>query len=71
MAYDQDKIKVSARIAGRKGRNVREVLTQAVIPLAGEVGGHPNAAGALIARNRETEFIEEIKRILEPDIIKV
>ena len=71
MAYDQDKIKVSARIAGRKGRNVREVLTQAVIPLAGEVGGHPNAAGALIARNKETQFIEEIKRILEPEIIKV
>lgn len=71
MAYDQDKIKISARVAGRKGRNVREVLTKALIPLAGEVGGHPNAAGGLITRNQEAQFLEEIKKVLEVDIIKV
>lgn len=71
MAYDQDKIKISARLAGRKGRNVREVLTQALIPLAGEVGGHPNAAGGLITRNQEAQFLEEIKKVLEIDVIKV
>lgn len=71
MAYDKDKIKVSARIAGRKGRNIREVLTKVVVPLSGEVGGHPNAAGALISREKESEFIEEMKRILELEIIKV
>lgn len=71
MAYDQDKIKISARVAGRKGRNVREVLTKALIPLSGEVGGHPNAAGGLITRNQEAQFLEEIKKVLEVDIIKV
>ncbi len=71
MAYDQDKIKISARLAGRKGRNVREILTKALIPLSGEVGGHPNAAGGLIAREQEAEFLEEIKKVLEVDIIKV
>lgn len=71
MAYDQDKIKISARLAGRKGRNVRELLTKVVVPLAGEVGGHPNAAGGLIARDKEVQFLEEIKKVLEIDLIKV
>lgn len=71
MAYNQDKIKVSARIAGRKGRNVREVLSKAVIPLSGEVGGHPNAAGCLISKEQETEFITNLKQILDIDFVKV
>jgi len=71
MAYDQDKIKVSARLAGRKGRNVREILTQAIIPIKGEVGGHPNAAGALISKENEDEFINELKKVLDIDLIKV
>lgn len=71
MAYDQDKIKISARLAGRKGRNVREILAKALIPLSGEVGGHPNAAGGLITREQEGQFLEEIQRVLEVDIIKV
>jgi RecJ-like exonuclease len=71
MAYDQDKIKVSARLAGRKGRNVREILTKAVIPFQGEVGGHPNAAGALISRQQESEFIKSLQEVLEIDLIKV
>ncbi len=71
MAYDQDKIKISARLAGRKGRNVREILTKVVIPLKGEVGGHPNAAGGLISRDKESEFIDELKKVLEIELIKV
>jgi len=71
MAYDQDKIKISARLAGRKGRNVREILTKVVMPLKGEVGGHPNAAGGLIPREKEGEFIEELKRVLEIELIKI
>lgn len=71
MAYDGDKIKVSARLAGRKGRNVRDILTKVVLPLSGEVGGHPNAAGALLSREKEQTFIEEMKKALELDVIKV
>ena len=71
MAYDEDKIKVSARLAGRKGRNVREILARAVIPISGEVGGHPNAAGALIAREKEAQFIEELVKQLNIEVVKI
>ncbi|MEK6928490.1 MAG: DHH family phosphoesterase [Nanoarchaeota archaeon] len=72
LAYNEDKIKVSARIAGRGGRNVREILNKAVVGLGeGEVGGHPNAAGCLISKELEGKFIEELKRILEVELIKV
>ena len=68
LAYNEDKIKVSARIAGREGRNVREVLSQVVVPLGGEVGGHPKAAGCLISRDKEELFISELKRVLDTEI---
>lgn len=71
LAYNQDKVKVSARLAGRQGRNVREILSRAVIPIGGEVGGHPNAAGCLITREQESAFMEELKRVLEPEPLKV
>ncbi len=71
MAYDGEKIKISARLAGKKGKNVREILTKVVVPLAGEVGGHPNAAGALLAKEKESLFIEGIKKTLEVELIKV
>lgn len=68
LAYNEDKIKVSARIAGREGRNVREVLNRVVVPLGGEVGGHPNAAGCLISKDKELIFIEELKKALEIEL---
>lgn len=71
LAYNQDKIKVSARIAGRQGRNVREVLHRALIPLGGEVGGHPNAAGCLISKEQEQAFIDELKKILDLELVKI
>lgn len=71
LAYNQDKIKVSARIVGKEGRNVREVLSQAVVPVGGEVGGHPNAAGCLISRDKEEVFLEELKKILDIELVKV
>ncbi len=71
MAYNKDKIKVSARLVGKKGRNVREVLTQATIPLNGEVGGHPGAAGCLISKEHEMEFTKTLQNILEVEWINV
>lgn len=70
LAYDENKIKVSARIAGREGRNVREVLNQVVVPLGGEVGGHPNAAGCLISKDKESQFINELQKVLELELVK-
>ncbi len=69
LAYNENKIKVSARMVGREGRNVCEVLHKAVIEIGGEVGGHPNAAGCLIAKEQETRFIEELKKVLEIEIV--
>jgi len=71
LAYNEDKIKVSARIAGKQGRNVRDVLHQIVVPLGGEVGGHPEAAGCLISKEKEEHFIQELKRVLDIELIKV
>jgi len=71
LAYNNNKIKVSARLAGREGRNVRDVLHRAVIPIGGEVGGHPNAAGCLILKEQEGEFISELKKVLDVQVVKV
>jgi len=71
LAYNEDKIKVSARIAGREGRNVRDVLNSVVVPLGGEVGGHPKAAGCLISKEKESYFIESIQKLLEIELVKV
>jgi len=69
--YNDNQIKVSARISGKRGRNVREVLHQAVAGIGGEVGGHPEAAGCLISKEKEEPFIEELKKILDLEMIKV
>jgi RecJ-like exonuclease len=71
LAYNENKIKVSARIAGREGRNLREVLHKVVMHLGGEVGGHPNAAGCMIEKDKESLFIEELKKVLEVELVKV
>lgn len=67
MAYNQDKIKISARIAGRNGRNLKEILEKTILiaNLQAEVGGHNKAAGCLIKKEDEIKFIEELKRNLE------
>ena len=71
LAYNENKIKVSARIVGKEGLNVREILSKVVIPLGGEVGGHPHAAGCLIEKEKEAEFITELKKTLEIERVKV
>jgi single-stranded-DNA-specific exonuclease len=73
MAYNQDKIKVSARIAGRKGKNLKEVLEKTIIMnnIDAEVGGHHMAAGCLIKKEDETRFLEELRKILEIEILKI
>lgn len=72
MAYNQDKIKVSARIAGRKGKNLKEMLEKTItlIDLDAEVGGHQKAAGCLIKKEDEQRFINELKRNLEINLAK-
>lgn len=78
MAYNEDKIKVSARIVGQEGRNLKEVLEKTVTTFKGanpetiaEVGGHHFAAGCLVEKNKEDSFIETLKKELEVEIVKV
>jgi len=65
------KIKVSGRIAGRKGRNILEILHKAASPISAEVGGHQNAAGCLIPIEKEAQFLNNLKQTLEAQLIKV
>ncbi len=71
MAYYDDKIKVSARNVGRDGRNVREILNCVVDKIGGEVGGHEFAAGCMISQNKEKEFLDDLKKQLEIELVKI
>jgi len=71
LAYNKDKIKVSARVTGNTERNVREVLARAIESLeGGEVGGHPNAAGCLIPKEKEEIFLAELRKSLDVELVK-
>ena len=71
MAYSGDKIKVSARISGRNGRNLRELIQASLFKIPSECGGHQQAAGCLIPREKEKEFIEALKKQLEVELVKI
>lgn len=70
MAYNEDKIKVSARIVGC-GKNLKEVLEKSVCSLDAEVGGHKNAAGCLIKRENEFDFLEQLNKHLGVKVSEV
>jgi single-stranded-DNA-specific exonuclease len=74
MAYNNDKIKVSARMAGRNPkspRNLKELMDSVTFSLGGESGGHKEAAGCIIDKKDEEKFIEIVKKKLEYELIKV
>ncbi len=71
MAYYEDKIKVSSRNVGRKGRNVREILDSVIKKTGGEVGGHEFAAGCIVNRDKEIEFIDSLRKMFEVELVKV
>ncbi|MFH1133071.1 MAG: DHH family phosphoesterase [Nanoarchaeota archaeon] len=57
--------KVSLRIAGRNGSDLRQVINQITAAAGGESGGHMNAAGAIIPTDMEAQFLEKAQEILE------
>jgi len=76
MAYRKDsKIKVSARIVKTKNKqsevNLYHLLNDVVKITGGEVGGHSNAAGCLIAKEKEKEFLELLEKKLAAQEIKI
>lgn len=62
MARDKENesIKISTRVVGRNGRNLREFLANIMESFTGEVGGHQFAAGCSIKQEEEVRFIETI-----------
>jgi single-stranded DNA-specific DHH superfamily exonuclease len=71
MAQYENKIKVSARMVGKNGRNVREILARVVEITGGEIGGHEFAAGCLISSEKEQEFMDILRKNLEFEVIKI
>lgn len=74
MAYNDDKIKVSARMAGRNPkspRNLKDLMDSVTCSIGGESGGHKEAAGCIIDKKDENKFIELVKEKLEYELIKV
>jgi single-stranded-DNA-specific exonuclease len=78
MAYNEDKIKVSARMVGQEGRNLKEILEKTVNIFKtknpesiAEVGGHHSAAGCLVEKEKEDSFLEALKKELEIEIVKI
>jgi len=74
MAYNEDKIKVSARISGKNSEtknNLKEVIESVVELIGGDFGGHREAAGCIIKKEDEKKFIELIKKKLEYEVIKI
>ena len=71
MAHYDDKIKISLRNVGRNGRNLHELITRIMETFDGEVGGHSQAAGAIISQEQEKEFINSLKKSLEVEVVRV
>ena len=78
MAHSENKTKISARIVGDSGRNLKEVLEKTIEKFKKEnpeskteVGGHHFAAGCLIEKDLEESFIKNLKKELEVEIVKV
>jgi len=71
MAYYDDKIKISSRCVGRNGRNIREILSNVIKEIGGEVGGHKFAAGCIISQTKEQDFIDLLKKNLEIELVKI
>lgn len=67
----ENKIKISARNVGNRGRNVQKILDSIITSIGGEVGGHEFAAGGIIDREKEQKFLELLKKNLEIEMIKV
>ncbi len=66
LAYcDDGKIKVSARISKKtKKINLKELIFNSTKAVGGEGGGHANAAGGYIPKDKEKEFMQTIDNLL-------
>jgi len=67
LAYSgEDKIKISGRVSkALKETNLKDIISTIVRDLGGEGGGHPSAAGGLIPRDKEDDFIRLVGGTVE------
>ena len=67
MAYTGDgRIKVSGRVSkALKGINIKDIISAVTESLGGEGGGHVSAAGGLIPRDKEAEFVRIVGGVEE------
>jgi single-stranded DNA-specific DHH superfamily exonuclease len=62
---DENNLKISARLPKEiKNVNLKEVLHYATKLLNGEAGGHTHAAGALIDKNLQNDFVNIVDKKL-------
>ncbi len=74
LAYDNDKIKVSARIAGSddsKGLNLRVLMDKLSKKVPIETGGHEKAAGGLLSIHHEQDFLQELHTLLSMEVSSI
>ncbi|MBI5148490.1 DHH family phosphoesterase [Candidatus Pacearchaeota archaeon] len=71
MAYRGDKIKISIRKSRGNKINLQNLLSNINKVINGEFGGHANAAGCLIDKEKEQTFIDTIKKELETEAIQI
>jgi RecJ-like exonuclease len=63
---ENNMVKISARVSREvKNINLRDVVVFAAKAAGGEAGGHMMAAGGLIAKGKEKEFIQAADKVIE------
>jgi len=63
-AEDDGKVKISARVSKDININLRYVILNATKQMHAEGGGHQRAAGALINKGKEKEFVEIVDKTI-------
>ncbi|PIN93476.1 hypothetical protein COU54_02785 [Candidatus Pacearchaeota archaeon CG10_big_fil_rev_8_21_14_0_10_31_24] len=77
MSYNKDKIKISARIIGKTTKNLKEIFERTISTFRGKnkgdtlVSGHKLKAGCSLEKDSEGVFLENLKKNLEIEIIKM
>jgi len=71
MAHTLDgNTKVSMRTSGGERFDLRMIIKEIVEKVGGEGGGHRNAGGCFIEQEKEEDFLEVVKEVLEKHVLE-
>ncbi len=59
------KTKISLRMSGNTKRDLMPIISEITASVDGKCGGHKDAAGAIIATEKEKEFVDAARRVLD------